>query len=102
MQAMIDALDIPDGYKAIIVETGLSDESFIEIKNGLSEGDKVLLPDTTRASSNPMGMMGMPGAMGGMPGGMGGMSGGNRNMNFNRNTGTNRTGSTNRNFGAAR
>ena len=102
MQAMIDALDIPDGYKAIIVETGLSDESFIEIKNGISEGDKVLLPDTTRASSNPMGMMGMPGAMGGMPGGMGGMSGGNRNMNFNRNTGTNRTGSTNSNFGAAR
>ncbi len=78
LQTMIDSLDIPEGYKAVIVETGLSDESFIEIKQGINEGDKVLLPDTTSTESgNTMTPgMGMPGAMGGMPGGMGGMPSG--------------------------
>ena len=88
LQNMIDSLDIPDGYKAIVVETGLSDESFIEIKQGLSEGDKVLLPDTTESTNtqNPM-MGGMPGGMGGgMPGGMGGgMPGGGRGGRGGRN-----------------
>ena len=88
MQNMIDSLDIPDGYKAIFVETGLSDESYIEIKRGLAEGDKVLLPDTTQAGSANfmMGGMsrmgggmpamggGMPRMGGGMPSGMGGQS----------------------------
>ena len=79
MQNMIDSLDIPDGYKAIFVETGLSDESYIEIKRGLAEGDKVLLPDTTQAESANTMMGGMPGMGGGMPamgGGMSGMGGG--------------------------
>ncbi len=95
LRAMIDSLDIPAGYKAIMVETGLSDESYIEIKQGLSEGDKVLLPDTTESAATTTTNMtggGMFGGMGGgMPGGMGGgmpggMQGGNRNNNSgNRN-----------------
>ncbi len=77
MKAMIESLDIPDGYKAVVVETGLSDENYIEIKQGLNEGDKVLLPDTTSSNSQNTMMPGM-GQMGGMPGGMpaGGMGGG--------------------------
>ena len=89
LKNIMDSLDIPDGYKAVFVETGLSDESFIEIKNGLAEGDVVLLPDTTASQSgNTMqgqmpGGMGPMGGMGGMPAGMGGgmpsgMSGGMR------------------------
>ncbi len=88
LKSMMESLEIPEGYKAIVVETGLSDENFIEIKNGLSVGDKVLLPDTTQSAGRmpAQGMMpgGMPGGMGGgMPGGMrgampGGMNGGMR------------------------
>lgn len=70
-------LEIPQGYKAVFVEVGLSDDSFVEIKSGLNEGDIVTLPDATLTSDT--GMMGMMGGMGGMPsGGMpsGGMAGG--------------------------
>ncbi len=82
-------LEIPDGYKAIFVETGLSDDNYIEIVSGLNEGDTVTLPDTTVPSStNPFGIpMG-----GGMPaGGMnrGPMSSGN--MGQNRQSGANQT-----------
>ena len=96
IKAMLEAVEVPEGYKAIIVETGLSDESFIEIKRGLSEGDKVLLPDVTSNVNSNQGMNGMP-QMGGMPamGGMGGM-GGNRSFGGSNN----RSGSTNRNFGS--
>lgn len=72
--------DIPAGYHAVQVETGLSDGNFIEIVSGLSEGDVVLLPDVSTSSNNQAnmqgGMMGMGGGMpgGGMPGG--GMPGG--------------------------
>lgn len=63
----------PEGYTAVIVETGLSDDSFTEIISGLAEGDEVYIPDTTSSSErNQMGGMpsGMPGGMdGGMPGG---------------------------------
>ncbi len=79
LKNMLDSLDIPDGYKAIFVETGLSDERFIEIKSGLSEGDVVALPDTTASQNGNMGQGQMPGGMGGMggmPGGMGSMRGG--------------------------
>ena len=67
----------PEGFHSVIVETGISDDSFIEITNGLSEGDIVYA--TPMVSGNmqqsmmmpPMGSMGGMGAMGGM-GGMGG------------------------------
>lgn len=97
LKNILNSLDVPDGYKAVFVETGLSDESFIEIKRGLSEGDIVLLPDTTESKSDNvmqnqmrggMGAMGggMPGGMGGMPSGMGGMR---TNTNQNRSMGQN-------------
>ncbi len=73
LKNMLASIEVPDGYKAIFVTTGLSSESVIEIKAGLTEGDKVLLPDTT-TSTNPMqGMMGM---MGGAPMGRMPMGGG--------------------------
>ena len=79
--------EAPDGFEAVMVVIGLSDDTNVEIISGLSEGDVVKLSDVTAANAtqNRMGMMGsMPGGMaGGMPGGMsgrmpsGGMSGGN-------------------------
>ncbi len=91
MKNMIESMDIPKGYKAILVETGLSDETFIEIKRGLSEGDKVLLPDTTQSmqGGNFMGFGTMPGGMGGMPSMMPGTmpSGDNRNSSSQQRTG---------------
>jgi HlyD family secretion protein len=76
------------------VETGLTNESYIEIKSGLSEGDEVILPPLVEASngkssnstSSGFSMGGVTGGMsGGMSGGMGGppdmQSGGNNNSN---------------------
>lgn len=77
LENMKKQLDVPSGYTIIAVETGLSNDTFIEIKSGLSENQTVLLPDSTSSNTNTnaMGMMGgMSGAMGGMPpmGAMGG------------------------------
>lgn len=72
-----NALDqeAPEGYVYVSVETGVSDDSYIEILSGLQEGDTVAY----LASGSSGGAMMMDGgaAMGGMPGSMGGgMSGG--------------------------
>ena len=97
IKKMLETMEVPKGYKAIIVETGLSDETYIEIKQGLAVGDKVLLPDTTQSTNqNPFADM-MPGGMGGgMPGGMTGNMGTNRTGSMGTNhtgsMGTNRTG----------
>lgn len=98
-------IDVPDGYRAIQVETGINDTDYIEIKSGLTEKDQVRTLDTESSSANasfgdqnaqdmyvvPNGNMGgmsgggmsggggMPGGGGGMPGG-GGMSGGGGGM----------------------
>ena len=92
-------IDVPDGYRAIQVETGINDTDYIEIKSGLTEKDRVRTLDTESSSANasfgdqnaqdmyvvPNGNMGgmsgggMPGGGGGMPGG-GGMSGGGGGM----------------------
>ena len=90
-------IDVPDGYRAIQVETGINDTDYIEIKSGLTEKDRVRTLDTESSSANasfgvqnaqemyvvPNGNMGgMPGggmSGGGMPGG-GGMSGGGGGM----------------------
>ena len=76
--------NIPDGYEPVRVEVGLNNDSFIEVKSGLSVGDIIWVETVETTSTNmmfPMGGMpggGMPGGgMGGPPGGMsGGMSGG--------------------------
>lgn len=61
----------PAGFTAVKVETGISNESYIEIKSGLTEGDKVYVSEST--SNNTMNFGGFGG------GGMGGPPpGGNR------------------------
>ena len=60
-------------YTEVTVETGISDDDYIEILSGLEEGDLVIVESAT-GSQNVFGMMGMGGMGGGMP--MGGMSGG--------------------------
>ncbi|MDP4118807.1 MAG: HlyD family efflux transporter periplasmic adaptor subunit [Bacillota bacterium] len=73
----------PEGYKAVIVETGLSDDTNVEIISGLSKGDIVVVQEQ-ETSSNKMTMMGMNG---GMNGGMRGMNGGmSRNYSGQRST----------------
>ena len=77
----------PDGFYSVDVVTGATDSMFIEIKDGLNEGDEIC--GAVKATGNEAvgqqeksGMMGGMGAMGGgmpgggMPGGGGGMSGG--------------------------
>ncbi len=74
LENMKKQLDVPDGFTVVQVQTGLSNDTFIEIKSGLSEGQTVLLPDTTAASATSW--QGMMGGMGAMQGGMGTMRGG--------------------------
>ena len=73
---MINGVTLPDGWRAVEVETGLSNDDYIEITSGLSEGDVVYVPQIQIASSSDDMMM--PGGdMGGGPGGdMGGGPGG--------------------------
>ena len=77
-----NADSIYNGYTQVEVETGLSNDSFVEILSGLSEGDEVLIT-TVVSDSNFMEQMmngGMGGAapQGGPPAG-GGAPSGNRN-----------------------
>lgn len=66
--------NVPQGYVAVQVETGISDDNYIQITSGLQEGDKVAI-STVRAGSSSEGEAGM--MPGGMPGDMsGGMAGG--------------------------
>lgn len=73
---MVNGTLLPDGWRAVEVETGLSDENNIEILSGIEEGDIVYVPEVARESSGEEGEMGMmPGSDmgGGMPAGeMGG------------------------------
>ena len=81
----------PEGYRSVRVETGISNENYIEIKSGeLNEGDTVYVPQAVRVITDPFAAMfegmserpdmgSMPNMGGGMYGGNmgGGMSGGN-------------------------
>ncbi len=66
----------PDGFKTVEVVTGISNDNFIEIKEGLKEGDVVYSLSATPESGMQMmpGMMG-GGMRGGYSGGMGAMGG---------------------------
>ena len=82
---MVNGSLLPDGWRAVEVETGLSDTNYIEILSGIEEGDIVYVPEVARDSSSEDGEMGMmPG--GDMGGGMpscdmgGGMAGGGGGM----------------------
>ena len=62
----------PDGYKSVIVETGINNNQYIEIVSGLQEGEIVYIPQivSSQSEGNSMPMMGGMGGMGGgMPGG---------------------------------
>ena len=65
---------VPAGFRAVKVETGLTSDTFVEIKSGLSEGDVVYVAESSKNSSS---VMMMDGGMGGPPGGGGNMGGGN-------------------------
>lgn len=78
-------ITVPDGFETVQVETGLSDDNYIEITSGLSEGDEIVVPDIKIETNNDMFVMtgGHPGGdmgggdMGGAPsGGPGGGDGG--------------------------
>lgn len=64
----VNALDqeAPEGYVYVQVETGISDDSYIQVMAGLREGDTVAYIQTS-SGSGAMTMGGMMG--GGMPGG---------------------------------
>lgn len=65
----------PEGYVYVKVDTGVSDNDYIEILSGLQEGDTIAYdPAAASVSSSTLsGMMGGMGGMGGDPaGGMGG------------------------------
>lgn len=64
---------VPAGFRAVQVTTGLTNDSFVEIMEGLSEGDEVYIDPSSKDSDSTGAMMmemGGPG-MGG-PAGMGG------------------------------
>ncbi|MCD8180446.1 MAG: efflux RND transporter periplasmic adaptor subunit [Firmicutes bacterium] len=44
-------LEVPDGYRAVVVELGINDDDYIEILSGLEEGDEVRTLDTLTSSS---------------------------------------------------
>ncbi len=69
--------DAPSGFTAVIVETGVTSDDYVEIISGLSEGQEVYVRDTATSTTTQMGMGGgMPGGGGGgMPGGGGGGGG---------------------------
>lgn len=66
---------VPDGFRAVEVETGITSDSWVEIISGLSEGDQVYVDQSSKNSESTFMMM-TPN-MGG-PGGGGGNSGGAR------------------------
>jgi HlyD family secretion protein len=84
----VDQSEAPDGAAYVRVETGLNNESFIEVKSGLSEGDVVLAAATQAAELQQNAMMMGPGFGGGGgmvvrtegPGGGGAGPGGERRV----------------------
>ncbi len=62
--------EAPEGFVVAIVQTGIADEDYIEIKSGLKESDEIYRVVTQTSSNDFMSMMsGMRGGMqgGGMP-----------------------------------
>lgn len=78
--------NIPAGFRSVEVQTGLISDSFVEITEGLSEGDEVYVAESSRNSGTQMIMpaVGMPG-MGGAPAGGGQNRGGGMNGGGPRN-----------------
>ncbi|MBQ4086617.1 MAG: efflux RND transporter periplasmic adaptor subunit, partial [Clostridia bacterium] len=66
----------PEGYKSVTVQTGIYNDTFIEITSGISEGDFVWVPPVDTSSDFADLMRGMGGGMPGGGMGGGGMGGG--------------------------
>lgn len=72
--------NVPDGFEAVQVTTGIINDDYAEILSGLSEGDEVYISSdsgsSTQTNQMQMGGMGGPGGDmgGGAPGGPGGNS----------------------------
>lgn len=49
---------LPDGWKMVQVEVGMSDENFVEITSGLEEGDVVLVTQASNSTNWNMGNFG--------------------------------------------
>ena len=66
---------VPAGFRAVEVETGLTNDDYVEIVSGLAEGEEVYVNESSK--STDAFMMGVPGGgMGGGPGsGMGAPAG---------------------------
>lgn len=64
---------VPAGFRAVQVETGLTNDTYVEITEGLSEGDQVYVDESSKESDS-MGVMMQMAVPGG--GGMGGPGGG--------------------------
>ena len=73
--------NVPAGFKVVDVETGISNDDYVQITSGLSEGDEVYMDSASSNTSTDMfqmgGMGGPDGGMGGGPGGGNGGQGGN-------------------------
>lgn len=73
--------NVPDGFEAVQVTTGIINDDYVEILSGLSEGDEVYISSdsgsSTQTNQMQMGGMGGPGGDmgGGAPGGLGGNGG---------------------------
>lgn len=73
--------NVPDGFEAVQVTTGIINDDYVEIFSGLSEGDEVYISSdsgsSTQTNQMQMGGMGGPGGDmgGGVPGGPGGNGG---------------------------
>lgn len=70
--------NVPAGFRAVEVKTGLTNDEYVEILEGISEGDVVYVTESASSSSTMMFPGGGMQGGGGMPGGNGGgMPGGN-------------------------
>jgi HlyD family secretion protein len=65
--------DVPAGFKAVQVTTGLTDGDYVEVQSGLSEGDEIYVKRATTSTNSDMMQFNMGG---GMPSGGGGMPSG--------------------------
>ena len=61
--------NVPDGFVAVTVETGIINDDYVEILSGLSEGDEVYVDPSAGSAAADAWQMGRPG---GQPGGYGG------------------------------
>ena len=68
--------NVPTGFKSVDVEIGLTNDDYVEIVSGLSEGDEVYVAESTVSSNQMMMPGGDMGGMGGGPGGGQGVPGG--------------------------